>query len=156
MSYTFAENIQSVLIDSVSAFQSDDSGSNLGVGYTGWDNAYRYARLNALDVFGSIFPATGDDQNTKAFGYGMWTWAYYIRIHVRFDVSADPSPDEVIANLSTSILAALSDGDNARTVAPGAYAKVVAANYLGEPENIEDVTYLTLEFLTSVKAQFER
>lgn len=154
MAYTYAENLRTVLIADLSQFQEDDSGSNLGIGYTGWDQALQYARGNDLDYFGSIFPATGDDENPKAFGYGMWRWGYYIRMHIKFDVSASPSPDEMSASLSEDLLTALTNTTNVGTIAPGGYVRVVAANYLGVPENIETVTYLTLEFLVSVKAQF--
>lgn len=152
MSYTYAENMRDVLVSDLSQFQVDDSGTNLGVGYTGWDQAYLYARKNGLTHFGSVFLATGEDQNVKAFAYGMWEWMYYVRLHVKFEVEG--TPDEDVANLADAVLASLSNADNTRTIAPGGYVKINAANYIGSPENIEDVTYLTIEFLVSVKEQF--
>jgi len=156
MAYAYASNIRDVLVTDLTQFQEDDSGSNLGVGFTGWDDAYRYSLVNSLDYFGSIFPAMGDEETPKAFGYGMWRWSYYIRLHVRFEVEAVPSPDERIADLADAVFAAMIDVDNMNAIAPGGMVKVLAANYLGEPEKIEEVTYLTLEFLVSVKSQIAR
>lgn len=152
----YAENIRDVLVASMSQFESTDSGTNLGVGWKGWDEAIDYARGNNLDCFGSVFLATGDEEEPKAFGYGMWRWNYYVRMHVKFDVTADPTPDEKVETLSSDFMDAILDSTNAFAITPTGYARVVAANYLGEPEKIDTVVYLTVEFLVAVKAQISR
>ena len=154
--YTYASNMRTILINDLSQFESDDAGSNLGVGYTGWDAALAYARDRGLDYFGSIFPAMGDDMTPKAFQYGMWQWFYYVRLHVKFDVSADPTPDELVATLADDVFAALIKSTNVQTIAPGGLVKVTAVNYMSNPELVNDVTYLTLEFMVAVKSQIAR
>jgi len=154
--YTYAEGIKNVLIADLSQFQTDDSGENLGVGYIGWDSALKYARDNGLDYFGSIFPAMGSSQSPKAFQYGMWQWSYYVRLHVKFDVAASTSPDQKVAELADDVFEALINSVNVRTITSTGALTITDVNYMGEPENINDVTYLTLEFLVAVKAQIER
>ena len=154
--YAYAESIKDVLLADLDQFEYDDSGANLGVGYSGWDSALSYARANDLDYFGTVLPATGDDQTPKAFQYGMWQWSFYIRMHIKFDVTADPTADELVADLADDLFAALINATNVRTITPTGAVKVTAFNYMGDPENINDVTYLTLECLVAVKAQIDR
>lgn len=157
MGYAYAAALRTVLINGLDQFQSDDSGSNLGYGWTGWDEASAYARLNDLDYFGSVFMVTGDDQMLKAFDYGMWQWAYYVRMHVRFEVNyGTTSPDVKAATLADDFMDVMLNSDNLRTIAPSGNVKVASANYLGNPETVNDYTYLTVEFLVSVKEQISR
>ena len=154
--YTYAENIKDVLIADLDQFEYDDSGANVGVGYSGWDSALSYARANNLDYFGSIFPAMGDDQAPDAFQYKLWQWVYYVRLHVKFDVDADPTSDELAATLADDAFDALIKSTNIQAIAPGGMVKVTAINYMSDPELINDVTYLTLEFMVAVKVQIAR
>jgi len=154
--YDFAGNIRTVLLADLDQLQYDDAGANLGVGYSGWDSALSYARANDLDYFGTVMPAMGDDRAPKAFQYSMWQWSFYIRLHVKFEVDANPSSDELVANLADDLFSALINPDNIRTITPTGAVKVTAFNYMGDPENINDVTYLTLECLVAVTAQIDR
>lgn len=156
MADTYGPAIRTAIVNNLSQFVEDDAGSNIGVGYTGWDQAFAYARERDLDYFGSVFLATGDDEQPNAFNYGMWRWAYYIRLHVKFDTKAVPSVDTKASALSTDFVDMMMNSAILQTIADATLVKVVAANYLGEPEVVNDVTYLTIEFLVSVKEQISR
>ena len=154
--YDYAYAIRNVLLADLDQLQYDDSGANFGVGYSGWDSALSYSRANGLDYFGTILPAMGDDQQPMAFQYGMWQWSFYIRIHIKFDVDSDPTTDEKVADLADDLFDALINSTNVRTVVPSGAMKVTGFNYMGDPENINDVTYLTLECLVAIKVQIDR
>lgn len=156
MPYTYAENIKSVIIASMSQFQSGDDGSNFGIGFSGWDAALDYSRVHNLDYFGSVFLATGDDETPMAFNYGMWRWLYYIRMHVKFEIDSPVTVDEKVMNLADEFMDALLDNDNVHTIAPSGFVKITSANYLGNAENINDVTYITIEFVVVIKEQIQR
>lgn len=152
----YAEAIRDTLVNSLSQFVSDDSGTNLGVGFSGWDSALKYSRANNLDYFGSVFAATGDEDEPKAFGYGMWRWGHYVRMHVKFEVDASPTPDEKANSLADDFMDAMLNSSNVFSISSSGHVKVAAANYLGQPENVENVTYLTIEFLVVVTEQLSR
>lgn len=156
MIYNYAESIKDLVIAELSQFQSDDSGSNMGVGFSGWDNALAYARAHDLDYFGSVFPATGDEEQPKAFGYGMWTWIIYIRFHIKFEKDVTPTPDQKAQELADDFMSMMLNRTNLDTIDASASIKVLSANYIGEPEYISDVTYLVQEFLIAVKSQIDR
>ena len=156
MVYTYANNMKSVIIDSMSQFQSDDTGANVGVGFTGFDQAIAYAYRNNLDCFCAIFPAFGDDDTPMAFNYGMWTWVYHVRFYIRFRVDSEPTSDQIAMDLDDEFMSTILDATNCFTIVPSGHVKVVAANYLSEAETINEVVYITRQYLVHVKQQIER
>lgn len=154
--YTYATNIKTVIINSMDQFQSDDTGSNIGVGFSGWDAAFAYSRENNLDYFGSVFLVMGDEEIPKALGYGMWRWVYYVRMHTKFDAASPVTTDQKVMELSSDFMDTFLDSTNIFSVAETGNVKVVSANYLANPEDINEITYLTTEYLIAVKEQISR
>jgi hypothetical protein len=142
------------MIDSLSQFvEEEDIGANVGVGYSGWDDAYEYSRENNLDYFGAVFPLSGDSEEPMAFGNGMWRWSYLVRMHIRYDGKDLKVCDNNAMTLANDFMAAMFDMENRRTISSTGWAKVIASNYISDPLSINDVVYLSMEFIITVKEQ---
>jgi hypothetical protein len=142
------------MIDELDQFvEEEDIGANVGVGYSGWDDSYEYARTNDLDYFGAVFPLSGDAEEPMAFGNGMWRWSYLVRMHIRYDGKNLQASDNNAMTLANDFMTAMFDTTNRRAVASTGWAKVVASNYISDPLSINDVVYLSMEFVIAVKEQ---
>ena len=156
MSYTYATNIRQVMLDDLSQFSEVlGVGSNVDIGFSGWDKAYEYSRANNMDYFGAIFVLSGDTPEPTAFGKGMWRWSYLVRMHVRYDGKDLETCDNNAMTLAANFLDAMSDTENRQAIASSGWAKLVAANYLSDPLNVNDVVYLSMEFIVTVQEQID-
>jgi len=154
MSHTYATNLQTVMIAEMSQFVSS-GGTNLGIGYAGWDDALAYARENDLDYFGSIFLAGGESESPESFSYGMWMWTILVRMHVRYDGKDAQLCDKNTMDLAEAFLGVMKSTESRQAVASSGWVKLNAANYISQPVYVNDVAYISMEFLVAIKEQID-
>lgn len=153
MPYTYASNIRTAMLANLSQFEEDDFGSNLGVGVSGWDNAAQYAAGNNLNHWGAVVVMGGDDEDPKAFTYGMWRWTFIVNMYTRYDGKDAEDCDQRIMDLATDFMTMMSDADVIRSIDSTGMVKVTSANYVGNVLRINDIPFLSMEFLVTVKQQ---
>lgn len=153
-SSVYAGNIKQLMINELDQFQSSSSGANVGIGYSGFDSALDYSRAEDLDYFSAIFQMGGDADDPMAFGYGMWRWSYLVRMFTRYDGKDTAECDSNVATLADEFLVMMFGTENRQAIDGGSgWAKVIAANYIGDIMHINDAVYITMEFLIVVKQQ---
>jgi len=150
---TYATNITTQMIANMSQFQSSSTGANVGVGYVGWDSAFSYARDNNLDYFASVFLIGGDAIDGRAFMTTLWNWHYLVRIFVKTDMKESAEVDSAILATVDEFMDMMTDTAAIAAISPSLSAKVRSTITAIEPYTINDVKYLTVEFLIDVPEQ---
>lgn len=151
--FDIATNIKTVVISNLTQFESSVDGYNFGVGHIGWDNARIYARANDLDYFGSVYVATGRENTPQAFSNGMWTWNFFIRLHSKFELAEGTNKEQDAMDLSDDFMRLMFSTTARQAIVSTGNIKVTSANFTADPIVIDNVTYMSAEFLLSAKLQ---
>lgn len=155
--FTYAENIKSVIVSSMpSKFAIDPVTleSNVGVGYTGYNKALAYSRLNNLDYFCAIFLFGGEPSSPSPFNATIWTWNYIVRIYRRTDAMAESSSmDEDMMNLAGDFIGMMNNPVNRQAIVTSGAARIVSVNDMLEITMINDISYLINSMVIGVKEQ---